>query len=130
MHLIASLLRAGGRVGSVDLDARQATLTRYIENRAAFIDRQGIALAMPTHRPVPPSAFDDADTARADEAARLDAAVAALSRDNDHIVIDTPGSDSFLSRPGHSFADTLVTPPNASFSSEEHTAELQQLRRN
>src|SRR3546814_294135 len=80
MHLIASLLRAGGRVGSVDLDARQATLTRYIENRAAFIDRQGIALAMPTHRPVPPSAFDDSDTAPAAAAAPLDAAVAALSR--------------------------------------------------
>src|SRR4029079_5961182 len=33
----------------------------------------------------------------------------------DFIVIDTPGSDSYLMRLGHSMADTLVTPINNSF---------------
>jgi chromosome partitioning protein len=33
----------------------------------------------------------------------------------DFIIIDSPGSDSFLSRLGHSVADTLITPMNDSF---------------
>ena len=33
----------------------------------------------------------------------------------DIVVIDCPGSDTFLSRLGHSYADTLVTPINDSF---------------
>ncbi len=33
MHLIVALLRNEASVGSIDLDARQGTLTRYIENR-------------------------------------------------------------------------------------------------
>jgi len=33
----------------------------------------------------------------------------------DFIVIDTPGSDTSLSRIGHSYADTLITPLNDSF---------------
>ena len=36
-------------------------------------------------------------------------------QDHDYIVIDTPGSDSYLSRLAHSFADTLITPLNDSF---------------
>ena len=34
MHLIIGLLRAGKTVGSIDINSRQATLTRYLENRA------------------------------------------------------------------------------------------------
>jgi len=34
---------------------------------------------------------------------------------HDFVVIDTPGSDSHLSRVGHSYADTLITPLNDSF---------------
>jgi chromosome partitioning protein len=35
MHLIVALLRDGYRVGAIDLDARQATLTNYLAARAA-----------------------------------------------------------------------------------------------
>jgi cellulose biosynthesis protein BcsQ len=38
MHLIVGLLRDGYRVGAIDLDARQATLTA----RAAFARQRGI----------------------------------------------------------------------------------------
>jgi len=37
-------------------------------------------------------------------------AVSAVERTFDFIVIDTPGSDSYLMRLAHSMADTLVTP--------------------
>ena len=35
--------------------------------------------------------------------------------DFDYVVIDTPGSDNFISRLAHSYADTLITPLNDSF---------------
>src|SRR5262249_58306097 len=42
-------------------------------------------------------------------------AVSAVERTFDFIVIDTPGTDSYLMRLAHSMADTLVTPINDSF---------------
>jgi chromosome partitioning protein len=42
-------------------------------------------------------------------------AVSAIERAFDFIVIDTPGSDSYLMRLAHSMADTLVTPINDSY---------------
>lgn len=115
MHIIAALLKGGFSVGSIDLDARQATLTRYIENRRAFMERKGIDLPMPEHAPVLPSSANDRTEARADEQEQLEHCIAEMSGIHDYIVIDTPGSDSHLGRLGHSYADTLVTPLNDSF---------------
>ena len=42
-------------------------------------------------------------------------AASAVERSFDFIVIDTPGSDSYLMRQIHSMADTLMTPINDSF---------------
>jgi chromosome partitioning protein len=42
-------------------------------------------------------------------------AVSTAERAFDFIVIDTPGSDTYLMRPAHAMADTLVTPINNSF---------------
>jgi chromosome partitioning protein len=108
LHLIVALLRQGLKVGSIDLDARQATLTRYIENRRRR-DPDGQHLGHPLHRAVPPSADQEQD------AETFAAHFAELSELCDVIVIDTPGSDHPLSRLGHSFADMLVTPLNDSF---------------
>jgi chromosome partitioning protein len=108
MHLLVALLRQGRRVGSIDLDARQATLTRYVDNRRRH-DPEGMQLGHPDHRAVPPSSDPEQDT----ETFR--AHFADLSERCDVVVIDTPGSDHPLSRLGHSFADMLVTPLNDSF---------------
>jgi chromosome partitioning protein len=48
------------------------------------------------------------------ECQRFVDAVDALDRSVDFLVIDTPGSDSYLNRLAHSIADTLVTPLNDS----------------
>jgi len=108
MHLIVSLLERGLSVGSIDLDARQATLTRYLKNREARPDRAQLGLAMPDHIAVPPTPDPKADEARLLETFNQ------FANTHDVIVIDTPGSDHALSRMGHSFADTLVTPLNDS----------------
>ncbi len=109
MHLIVSLLYEGLRVGTIDLDARQGTLSRYIENRARACRDRGLDLPLPTHVPIEMSPDKDTDLRR------LLRAIADLSKTNDVVVIDTAGSDNYLSRAGHVFADTLITPLNDSF---------------
>jgi chromosome partitioning protein len=115
MHLVVSLLNTGYSVGSIDLDDPQATLTRYIENRRTFMESTGIDLSMPEHHLLSRSIYDNPTLARSDEETRLDACVSSLAAMHDFVVIDTPGSDSNLSRIGHSYADTLITPLNDSF---------------
>ena len=114
MHLIVALLKGGFRVGSVDLDARQGTLSRMLENRAAYgaaVDRD---LALPAHRRVARAEAPSRAEAQAAERAALDTALGELLG-LDFVVIDTPGSDSFLSRLGHAAADVLITPLNDSY---------------
>jgi chromosome partitioning protein len=110
MHLIVALLREGYKVGSLDLDARQGSLSRFIANRA----ENGLDLPMPRHVRLEQSTLDSAAAAREEEKQRFDAILAEMA-DCDFVVIDTPGSDSNLSRLGHARADTLVTPLNDSF---------------
>jgi len=109
MHIIVSLLADGASVATIDLDARQGTLTRYIENRAAYARRKGFDLTMPTHAPVLASGDP------ADEKARFETALEPAVLGADYVVIDTPGSDTHLSRLAHTWADTLLTPLNDSF---------------
>lgn len=115
MHLIAGLMQAGLRVGSIDLDAGQGTLTRYIENRRRTEAVENLGLAVPAHRQIEPSGLDSAIEARAVDGGRLEACLDELTRNSDYIVIDTPGGDIALSRHAHGRADTLITPLNDSF---------------
>jgi len=114
MHLIVALLKRGYRVGSIDLDARQGSLSRLIENRIAYAERSGRSLELPLHRRVFRSEAEVRSAARYEERQSLDEALNALAECH-YIVIDTPGSDSYLSRLGHTCADTLITPLNDSF---------------
>lgn len=115
MHLITALLREGFTVGSMDIDSRQRSLTRYIENRKATMAKEGIALPMPEHAVITKSPFGVKEEADADEKERFATALAGMMAAQDFIVIDSPGSDAFLSRLAHSFADTIITPINDSF---------------
>ena len=114
MHLAVALLHDGYKVGSIDCDARQGSFTRYVENRRATAATMLVPLPMPRHIPVENSTADSAIARRDDEADRLSGALAELAG-CDFIVIDTPGSDTSLSRLAHTLADTLITPLNDSF---------------
>ncbi|HVJ43751.1 MAG TPA: division plane positioning ATPase MipZ [Dongiaceae bacterium] len=114
MHLIVALLHDGYRVGSIDLDARQGSLTRYVENRKQTNAGMLVPLPQSIHFAIERSSLDSATEGRADEDIRLSAAMAQLA-DCDYVVIDTPGADTSLSRLGHTLADTLITPLNDSF---------------
>jgi hypothetical protein len=43
-------LKAGQRVATIDLDCRQQSFTRYIDNRSAWARRAGLDLELPVHR--------------------------------------------------------------------------------
>ena len=115
MHLAVALMGLGRAVASIDLDLRQGSLTRYIENRRVFADRRRLKLPIPEHTGLAPSTYANHRAARVEEEERLEALIERLGPAVDVIVIDTPGNDSVLSRFGHSWADTLVTPLNDSF---------------
>lgn len=116
IHIIVSLLREGYRVGAIDLDARQGTLAGTLEARKAFVRAKGIELPVPEFRPIFRSELDNRLEAEEEERARFDEAVEELCAGGaEVIVVDCPGSDNFLSRYGHSYADTLITPINDSF---------------
>jgi chromosome partitioning protein len=115
MHVATALVRSGFRVGALDLDLRQKSFGRYIENRRAYLERAGLSLPTPDYRDLPE--VDPSTLAEGENPfdARLSAAVAALEPVSDFIVIDCPGSHTRLSQVAHSLADTLITPLNDSF---------------
>jgi chromosome partitioning protein len=109
IQVAIGLLRRGHSVATLDLDARQGTLSRYLSNREAHGD-----LPMPVHAAILPSPLSDsAQAAEADRAA-LETTLAGLGG-AEFIIADTPGNDTRLSRMAHARADTLVTPINDSF---------------
>ncbi|MDR0630960.1 MAG: division plane positioning ATPase MipZ [Holosporales bacterium] len=113
MHLIVSLLRQGARVASLDLDARQGTLSHYVANRQRA-QKDFPDLVCPDHSSIYQSTAQDKLVAEEEDRQNF---MNALDRCKtyDYVVIDTPGNDTFLSRLAHSFADTLITPLNDSF---------------
>ena len=115
LHVAVALLKAGQRVATIDLDCRQQTFTRYINNRSAWARRSGLDLELPVHRCIKlgeTMQFLDNESL---ELVQFVDAVSTIERAFDFIVIDTPGSDTFLMRLAHAMADTLVTPINDSF---------------
>ncbi len=114
MHLIVNLLRNGSKVGTIDVDARQGTLSRYIENRQRTQEKTKADIPLPQHIAVYRSEKRHMDDTEKEESESLLAAIDNHSN-CDYIVIDTPGSDMYLSRFAHAQADTLITPINDSF---------------
>src|SRR5438552_4815929 len=49
MHVAVALLKAGQRVATIDLDSRQGTFTRYVDNRRDCARRSGARLEIPDH---------------------------------------------------------------------------------
>lgn len=104
VHVAVALAYQGARVAAIDLDARQRTMHRYLENRAETMRRRSIKL--------PTANFEVYDGQSIDE---LDGLSERLSETHDFIVYDTPGRDDPLARHVATRADTLVTPLNDSF---------------
>lgn len=115
MHTAIGLLKAGQRVGTLDLDTDQRSLTRYLENRRVWANHRHLDLELPLHRSVPSAPCLRAGDDEARELAALQEAVAALEAACDFLVIDTASHDSYLMRLAHLVADTVLTPLQDSF---------------
>ncbi len=113
MHVAIALLKLGQRVGTIDLDRRQKSLTRYIENRRAWANYRRIALELPLHRDM--AQRDSLPDSEAEDLAAFEAAISGLSDSADFLVIDTPSTDTYLMRLAHLIADTVLTPLTDSF---------------
>jgi chromosome partitioning protein len=115
VHVAIALLKAGQRVATIDLDARQKSFTHYIENRRSWAKRHHLALEVPTHFYVDRVEGLRADENEAAEFTSFSHTVAMIEHSHDFVVIDTPGTDAYLMRLAHAMADTLITPLNDSF---------------
>ena len=115
MHVATALARMGHKVSALDLDLRQRSMGRYLENRKAFIKQEGLDLPIVELHELPDIDPDSLQPGENIYDHRLSAAVSSLEPDNDFILIDCPGSHTRLSQVAHSLADTLITPLNDSF---------------
>ena len=115
MHIIVALLKSGQRVASIDTDARQRSLTRYLENRAHWARRTGLPLELPSHFTVDVAKGATVAAIEESEFRSFAEAISRCEHGYDFVVVDTPGSNNYLMRVSHSMADTLVTPMNDSF---------------
>ncbi len=104
VHVAVALAHQGMKVAAIDLDPRQRTLHRYLENRAETARRRGIVL--------PTAHFAVFDGSSVEE---LDALAAEMGAGHDFLLFDTPGRDDPFARHAATGADTLVTPLNDSF---------------
>src|SRR5919199_4048572 len=104
VHSAVALAAAGRRVAAIDLDTRQRTLGRYLDNRAETVKRLGVQLPMP--------AYDTFDPSKSES---IDAALDRIGEGVEVVVVDTPGRDDPDARKAMLRADTLVTPINDSF---------------
>lgn len=115
IHLIISLMKLGFKVATIDLDLRQMSLTRYIQNRQNTSNLHSLDLDVPQHYVLSASTNPNITEAEQEEEATFIQQLEALMPNNDFIVIDTPGSNMYLSRLAHSYADMVITPINDSF---------------
>lgn len=104
VHTAVALAAMDVPVAVIDLDHRQRTAARYLENRAETARRREIDL------PSPAFCVYDGDTE-----AGLNQAIAQAAQSAQFVIIDTPGRDDPIARYAATCANTLVTPMNDSF---------------
>lgn len=104
VHTAVALASMGKKVAALDLDTRQRTLGRYLDNRAATQRRLLIPIPLVDHETFDPAKGEEIGTV-----------IERVGEGADVLVIDTPGRDDPHSREAMIRADTLVTPINDSF---------------
>jgi chromosome partitioning protein len=115
IHVVTALLHAGAKVAVLDLDLRQQTMGHFFANRAAWLAANGAKAPMPLEHAISSAGDSLAKAAEAEQLARFEAAFADVGAAADFVLIDTPGSDTVISRAAHARADLIVTPMNDSF---------------
>lgn len=105
VHLAIALCYAGLRVSCIDLDIRQQSFTRYIENRIRYLDEHNLSKPCPTM-----VSCDHIGTH-----SHFHDLTEELKTHSDVIIIDTPGAHNAIATAAHTVADKVITPVNDSF---------------
>ena len=95
MHLATALARMGHKVSGLDLDLRQRTFGRYVDNRLAFLKQTDLDLPSPTLTELPevnPKALRPGENVYDH---RLSAAVAGMEKGNDFILSKIANQNDF-----------------------------------
>src|SRR6478672_6254369 len=87
VHSAIALAASGHRVGALDLDSRQRTMTRYLENRDATMRR--------LEKDIPKALYEVLED---QSEGGLTDAITRLSENADVLVVDTPGRDDPIAR--------------------------------
>jgi chromosome partitioning protein len=115
MHVATTLARLGHKIAGLDLDLRQRSMGRYLENRLNFMANSNLDLPMVSLFDLPEIDPNSLQPGENIYDLRLSAAISELEPKYDFILIDCPGSHTRLTQVAHSLADTLITPLNDSF---------------
>ena len=103
MHLAIRLMNENFKIAVIDLDGRQGSLTKYIENRRNFCSKNNIHLPTPVHYIFEPVKGET----NKNEIKNL---ISELTNKFDAIIIDTPGARNYLFELAHEYPHTLITP--------------------
>ncbi|MDN3645879.1 division plane positioning ATPase MipZ [Pontixanthobacter aestiaquae] len=103
-HTSIALARAGHKILAIDLDKRQRSFDRALENREATARSLGITLPTPRHLVLSHQS-----------GAMLMQEIARSGQGCDTIIIDVAGHDSPIARRAIALADKLITPVNPNF---------------
>ncbi|HEY2751701.1 division plane positioning ATPase MipZ [Phenylobacterium sp.] len=115
IHAATALLHAEAKVAVLDLDVRQQTTAHFFAHRRAWLEANGLAAPMPVENRLSAEAAALSTATDEEALARFHDAFAEASEAAEFVLIDTPGSDTAISRAAHGLADLIVTPMNDSF---------------
>jgi chromosome partitioning protein len=115
IHIATALMHAGARIAVLDLDLRQQTMGHFFANRRQWLAANAAEAPMPVEHAISSAGDTLAKAPEAEQLARLDEAFAEVCAAADFVLVDTPGSDTAISRAAHRRADLIVTPMNDSF---------------
>ena len=107
MHLAVFLMQEGFKVAVADMDGRQGTLSKYVENRRKFAIQNHINLIIPQLITIAPR---ENNAEYDNHISEIELVMDELSKQYDAIIIDTPGGKNYLFEEAHKLADTLITP--------------------
>ncbi len=107
MHLAIKLMQEGYSVATFDLDGRQGSLSKYIDNRIKYCEAKGLELPVPAHTRVYP---EDNHYLLPQAREKLSFQIFEAAGKFDAVIIDTPGTKNYLFEEAHKYADTVITP--------------------
>jgi chromosome partitioning protein len=111
VHLAIGLMHRGFRVAVLDLDGRQGTFSRFMDNRKDYSKSHSIPLMIPYCERV---LLGFEDPLFLQPQGLLEDRISKLYN-FDYIFLDTPGSHTPLGQEAHVRADMLITPMNDSY---------------